>query len=172
MYLFAYRNTERGINARSIAKIEEPIPERAPVIDIEAEAETRRIAEIEEKHAEGLRQFRRWGMPEWAIAIVAEISDQHAICPSEVAGRKRLPAIVEARRQAIYRVKAHKPLMSCVILGKWFNRDHTSVTHLIATYSEATGAPKLVGYDIEKTRARYRQSRDSQNTMTRNGGRG
>lgn len=162
MFAVAHRATDRGISSRSVEPINENKPKaQVAVINLEAEAERRRLSAIEQKRAEGLRQFRRWGMPDWAVKIVAEAADEHGICPSEIAGRKRFKFIVDARREAIYRVKAVKPLMSCIILGRWFNRDHTSVTHLIASYSESTGAPRLVGYDIRKTRARYIKSRDA-----------
>lgn len=168
MQMFAFRNTERSIRERHVHLVEErkPAAPTAPVINLEAETERRRLSAIEQKRADGLRQFRRWGMPDWAVKIVAEVADDHAICPSEIAGRKRFKPIVDARREAVYRVKAVKPLMSCIILGKWFNRDHTSVTHLTASYSEATGAPKLVGYDISKTRARYIKRRDAAKSDT------
>jgi hypothetical protein len=168
MQMFAFRNTERSIRERHIQLVQEnkpklPLP---TVINLEAETERRRLSAIEQKRADGLRQFRRWGMPDWAVKIVAEVADDHAICPSEIAGRKRFKPIVDARREAVYRIKSVKPLMSCIILGKWFNRDHTSVTHLTASYSEATGAPKLVGYDIGKTRARYIKRRDAAKAET------
>ena len=168
MFAVAHRATDRGISTRSVAIVQENKPKRpVPVaIDLEAETERRRLSEIEQKRADGLRQFRRWGMPDWAVKIVAKVADDHAICPSEIAGRRRFKPIVDARREAVYRVKAVKPLMSCIILGKWFNRDHTSVTHLTASYSEATGAPKLVGYDIGKTRARYIKRRDAAKGQT------
>jgi hypothetical protein len=163
MFAVAHRATDRGLKSRAVTVVDEAKPKTsAPIIDLEAEAEKRRLSAIEQRRADGLRQFRRWGMPDWAVKIVAEVADDHAICPSEIASRRRFKPIVDARREAVYRVKAVKPLMSCIILGKWFNRDHTSVTHLTASYSEATGAPKLVGYDISKTRARYIKRRDAQ----------
>jgi len=168
MFAVAHRATEKGISARSVAVVQDNGAKqaKAPVINLEVEAERRRLSAIEQRRADGLRQFRRWGMPDWAVKIVAEVADDHAICPGEIAGRRRFKPIVDARREAIYRVKAVKPLMSCIILGKWFNRDHTSVTHLTASYSEATGAPKLVGYDISKTRARYIKRRDAAKAET------
>jgi chromosomal replication initiation ATPase DnaA len=167
MFAVAHKATDRGISARSIAVVDESKPKvSAPIISLEAEAERIRLSVIEQRRADGLRQFRRWGMPDWAAKIVSEVSDKHAICPSDIAGRRRFKAIVDARREAIYRVKATKPSMSCIILGRWFNRDHTSVTHLTASYSEATGAPKVVGYDISKTRARYVKRRDAAKAET------
>ena len=93
-------------------------------------------------------------MPEWAIAISSETSNRHAIHLSEIASRKRFRPIVEARREAAYLIKAKQPMLSMVLLGKWFARDHTSITHLVACHQAAHNLPKLVGYDLEKVRNR------------------
>lgn len=160
MFAVSHRATDRGINARSVPQVTEAAPKSEParVIDLEAEAERRRIAEIEVRRAEGIRQFRRWGMPDWALAILTEVADSHAICPSDIGSRKRWRPIIEARREAIYRIKAKKPVLHCTVIGKWFNKDHTTINHHIACYQMDHGAPRLIGYDLAKVRARNAQT--------------
>jgi hypothetical protein len=159
MQMFAYRNTERGIRMRHVQQIVEQ-PFKRPVLlhvveeDPVAIAERARLAAIENERLEGMRMLRRNGMPEWAISIASEVSDRHAIPLSDIAGRKRFQGIVDARKEAAYLIKAKHPMLSMVLLGKWFARDHTSVTHLVACHAAAHNLPKLVGYDLEKVRNR------------------
>lgn len=115
---------------------------------IEARAEARR---------QGLLTFKRRYMPEWARQIVDEAAKKHDVCPSHMAGDNRKYPVVRARNEAIYLIKARKPTLSSTQLANWFDRDHTSILHSIASYSDATGAPVLVGYDLANARERNRQ---------------
>lgn len=166
MFLFDYRATERGIHQRGVQMISEqqkvyrgpynrrPAPLPVPPVETADEAERRRIEEIESQRNNGLRLFRQKGMPYWALAILTAVADRHAICPSDIGSRKRNRPIIEARREAVYLIKAKKPALSSVLLGKWFAKDHTSICHLIACYQTEHNAPKLVGYDLARVRAR------------------
>lgn len=151
MYLFAYKATERGIRQRHIAQIVEATkPAKRPPLFVQAIAET--TDEID--RSAGSRMLRRNGMPEWAIAIVLEVADRRAICVPDIASRKRSYPIMEARRESMYLIKASHPDLSMALLGKWFAKDATSVTHLVACHQEIHRLPKLVGYNLAKVRAR------------------
>jgi hypothetical protein len=121
------------------------------------DGEARILAEKQEARRQGLLAFKRRFMPEWARQIVEQTCDAHDICPSEVARDNRKHRAVKARNEAIYLVKARKPMLSSTQIGGWFGRDHTSILHSIASYSAATGSPALVGYDIANARERNRQ---------------
>jgi DnaA-like protein len=156
MFIVDYRATERGIRERRVHQIIEPqeVPPPRTWQDIVDEKERRRVEAIEQQRTEGLRLLRRNGMPEWALAILIGVADRHAICPSDIASRKRDRPIIEARREAAYLIKAKKPELSGPQLGKWFGKDHTSISHLIACYQVEHDAPKLVGYDLARHRLR------------------
>jgi hypothetical protein len=165
MQVFAYRATERGIRERNVQRFFEQPPEVPPprpiavmIYDIANQRELRRVAEIENQRFDGIQQFRRRGTPDWALSIITEVADRHAICPIDIGSRKRHRPIIEARREAAYRVKAKQPDLSTILLGKWFGKDHTSIAHLIASYQEAYNAPKLVGYSLQLERDRNRKA--------------
>lgn len=151
MYLFAYKATERGIRQRHVAQIVETAqPAKRRPIFVQAIAEPTDALE----RSSGARMLRRNGMPEWAIAIVAEVAVRQAICMPDIAGRKRSYPIMEARRESAYLIKASQPDLSMALLGKWFAKDATSITHLVACHQERHNLPKLVGYSLEKVRER------------------
>ena len=151
--LYAFRNTERGIRERAVPSVAEEHPRRPIEMRPTWTADPTPTAL---QRAEGLRQLRQQGMPEWARDILAEVADRHAICPSDIASKKRFRPIIEARAEAAYLIKAAKPMLSSVILGKWFGKDHTSIAHLIARHQEQHDLPKLVGYDVSRVRIRMR----------------
>ena len=160
MQMMHFANTERSIRERKIQVLSEDQGQRIMqqpstwAADLANDNYRRKIEAIEQQRADGLRQFRRQGMPDWALAILTEVADRRAICPSDIVSRKRHRPIIEARRDAAYLIKARKPALSCPLLGKWFNMDHTSIMHLIACYQAEHNAPKLVGYDLARVRMR------------------
>jgi hypothetical protein len=104
-----------------------------------------------------LLKFKHSGMPEWARQIAEETAIRHGICVSEIANGSRKYKVVRVRNEAIYLVKARKPMLSSSQLGRWFDRDHTTILHALASHSDATGAPALVGYNLAYARERNRQ---------------
>lgn len=123
---------------------------------IEQSRRSRARAVKEELRAAGLSRLKRWGMPEWARNIVIEVCERTDVCPGEIASDARFQRVVKARREIIYRIKETKPILSTPQLGRWFNRDHTSILHSIAMHQEQCGAPRLVGYSLDKLRLRNR----------------
>lgn len=110
--------------------------------------------EIRKLHEAGMTQFRKWGMPQWAREIVHEVAYRHRISVSELASHNRCRAVTNARAEAMYLIKAAKPMLSSPQLGKWFDRDYTSVLHGIAVHQERTGAPALSHYNLNRSRKR------------------
>jgi len=119
-----------------------------------AEDYQERRAAAETRRRQGLASFRKKGMPEWVLGIVADVCDRHGVCPSDVAGSTRFRPLVQARSEAMYLVKSKKPSLSNSQIARWFGRDNTTALHSMARYQERTGAPKLVGYDIDTKRLR------------------
>jgi hypothetical protein len=123
---------------------------------IEQARQARARAEKMEKRRDGLLKFKRRFMPEWARLIVEEIADKHDICPSAIATDDRRHKVIRARNEAIYLIKCHRPELSTPKIGGWFNKDHTSILHALASHSDKTGAPRMVGYNLAEVRARNR----------------
>lgn len=105
-----------------------------------------------EKHAEN--SFRRRGMPTWAYQIVREVGYRHRVYLTDIASSNRFREVVAARTEAMYRIKAAKPEISSTQIGKWFEKDHTSILHGIASYQERTGAAPLFHYSLNRARKR------------------
>lgn len=60
------------------------------------------------------------------------INGRRGITVKDLKGRCRTRAIVEARQIAMYLLRLYTDL-SLIKIGKWFNRDHTTVLHGIQT---------------------------------------
>jgi hypothetical protein len=119
--------------------------------------QTRERLACEEMNRQGLLTLRRWGMPEWARDIVSEVCRSHDVFVSDVASACRRHKVVYARNEAIYRVKESKMTLSSPQIARWFNRDHVSVLYSIASHQHMHGLPKLVGYDLERSRETRRK---------------
>jgi hypothetical protein len=124
---------------------------------IEQARQARARAAKMEMRREGLLKFKRRFMPEWARLIVEHVADKHDICPSAMAADDRHHKVIRARNEAIYLIKCHRPMLSTPRIGGWFNKDHTSILHALASHSDATGAPMMVGYNLANARERNRK---------------
>ncbi|TIN82767.1 MAG: hypothetical protein E5X94_00700 [Mesorhizobium sp.] len=119
--------------------------------------EAKERAEKLEARRLGLLEFQRRAMPEWAVAIVDEVCQRRDMCPGALASRTRKHKVAAVRNEAIYLIKARKSSISGPRLGRWFDRDNTSILHSLARHSEESGLPRLVGYDLDNVRDRYRR---------------
>jgi chromosomal replication initiation ATPase DnaA len=61
-----------------------------------------------------------------AKTIIAEVAAAHDITPADILGPRRFPHLVEARREAMSRVRKELGY-SYPQIGRIFNRDHSSV---------------------------------------------
>ena len=111
---------------------------------------------IESLHRQTVSTLVRQGMPGWARAIVFDAAQKRGARLDRVVGRSRVFADVSARQAAMYEIKAAKPMLSATLIGRWFDRDHTTVLHAIACHQEANGLPRLSFYRLDRVRARNR----------------
>lgn len=123
--------------------------------------DSRELAAKIEFHRQGLMIFKSRYMPDWARDIVTEVCDRRGVHAVDMAGPSRRLPVVAARNEAIYLIKARKPILSSSRLGQWFDRDHTSCLYALASHAQASGLPALGRFDVQTARQRNKQaSRD------------
>lgn len=66
-----------------------------------------------------------------AKEIIFEVAHKHGISPIEIFGDRRCKHIIDARHEAIARVSEEKSEWSLTQIGRFFNRDHTTIIHAI-----------------------------------------
>lgn len=71
--------------------------------------------------------------------IVERVADYTGFKPGDLTGHCRLRKIVLARWLAIWLVRELRPDLSISLIGRLFNRDHTTIIHALREY------PRLVG---------------------------
>lgn len=64
-----------------------------------------------------------------SLAIIAQVALEHGVTSAQILGPNRKQAFVKARAEAMRRVMAARPNMSWPMLGRIFNRDHTTCMH-------------------------------------------
>lgn len=119
--------------------------------------QARQRAAYAEMNRQGLLTLRRWGMPEWARDIVADVCARRDVFVSDLASASRRHKVVYARNEAIYRVKQSKMTLSSPQIAGWFNRNHVSILYALASHAERNKLPELCGYDIDHSRAAKRE---------------
>lgn len=120
---------------------------------VKSRAETAKAA-YDELNLLGLRTFRQRGLPEAFREIICRVSAERNVPVMLIAGNSRMKAAIEARNEAMYLIKKARPGLSMGHFAKWFDRDHTSAMHGIASHADKSGLPKLVGYDLDRVRER------------------
>ncbi len=148
MFVASYRNTERS------AKVEPTFAEKWTRA---TDPLTRREDARREMERQGIAIFKSRGLPAWALDIVKACAGSRNVSLPTMAGDYRFRNAVKARNEAMYLIylqRTNNPNLSCPRIGKWFDRDHTSVLHGIASHQEANNLPKLVGYDLARVRQR------------------
>lgn len=88
------------------------------------------------------------------------IASETGVSVEEMRGLSRKKHIVHARHAAMYEARSCTG-KSLPIIGRAFNRDHTTVINGIAKHSTRTGAPSLTEFNIQRqelSRARYREN--------------
>lgn len=107
------------------------------------QAVRRAMALVEQERVTAKRVLRERGTPERFRDLIIKIADDHNIHAAEMIGDSRRDPVVEARHEAMYRIKEMWPALSYPRLGKWFARDHTSCIYAIAHYGKKHGLPPL-----------------------------
>lgn len=98
--------------------------------------------------------MRKRGTPQWVRELVSDMSANLRVSPLEVLRDCRFQTVVKARNAILYRIKEAKPKLSSPQIGKWFDRDHTTVLYGIAMHAQSKGIPQLTGYDLDTVRKR------------------
>jgi hypothetical protein len=111
-------------------------------------------AAYDEMNQIGLRTFRQRGLPEAFREIVKNVASERKVPVMLIAGNSRMRKAVWARNEVMYLIKTARPGLSMSSFAKWFDRDHTSAMHGIASHADRTGLPAIVGYDLERVRGR------------------
>lgn len=115
---------------------------------------TRTQAAMDEFNREGMRVFNDRGMPAVYREVVRVVARAHGINVMLLASKSRMRIAVLARNEAMYKIKAHDNRVSMPKLGRWFERDHTSVLYCIACHQDRNKLPLLVGFDLVRIRRR------------------
>lgn len=112
------------------------------------------VSRIGELNKLGLKVFADRGMPSLCRNILLDVAIKHRVDVVLLAQTSRSRIAVGARNEAMYLMKAKYPKLSMPQLGRWFDRDHTSILHSIASHQEKANLPHLVGYDLARARQR------------------
>ena len=82
--------------------------------------------------------------PVTMTTIVAEVAAAHRLPVADLMGRSKLKHIVAARHEAMWRIRqvtwadGVTPRYSLPQIGRYFDRDHTSVIHACKRHLERT----------------------------------
>ena len=77
-------------------------------------------------------------------SIVADVADVHGLPVADLMGRSKLKHIVAARQEAMWRIRqvmlsdGVTPRYSTTQIGRYFDRDHTTVIHACKRHLERT----------------------------------
>jgi len=76
--------------------------------------------------------------------VVAEISEMYGVTVADLHGPSRTRAISMARQHAMF-VMADQPHLSLPMIGKFFDRDHTTVLHGVRRHKARMEAEQSAG---------------------------
>lgn len=97
------------------------------------------VHEVERKSV--MKELAGRGCPPDVRELIVRTAKTHGVSLREVVFKSRTRCIVRARDEAIYEVKRDKPMRSLLRIGRWFDRDHTTVMASIARHAALTGQP-------------------------------
>lgn len=63
--------------------------------------------------------------------IIQHVADEFGVTVSAICGECRSTFFVAVRHRAMARIYLSKPHASLPAIGKWFNRDHTTILHAV-----------------------------------------
>lgn len=66
-----------------------------------------------------------------ARRIIADVALKHEVSVKQILGDDRQAPVIEARREAMSLVYRANPNWSLVKMGRFFNRDHTTILHAL-----------------------------------------
>ncbi|AMX93701.1 MULTISPECIES: hypothetical protein [Mesorhizobium] len=89
-------------------------------------------------------------IPVWAREIIADVAAAHGVVANNILMDFRNDNACLARREAIYKIKVHKPSLSSPQIGKWFDKNPATILYSLARHAEQTGAERLSEYSLKK----------------------
>ena len=81
--------------------------------------------------------------PEWLRDFIEQMCEARKVSMLKVVMGKRDPDVIAVRDLAIYEARRRQRKGSLSKIGRYFNRDHTSIMASLARHSLRTGAPPL-----------------------------
>lgn len=83
-------------------------------------------------------------MPKWIKQLMFELCLEHKIHPDDLVSHKRHKRLAMARREFCYWMYTeHKQSLSAI--GRWINKDHTTVLYAVRAAAEEKGVPLIKG---------------------------
>ena len=141
-----------GMNPAFVAKARENAKTREARHVAELLERQRLDATIKARHLLAARS-----VPVWVRKMVLEAAQTSGVPALSLLIDCRTWAVVKERNALLYQIKATKPHLSSPQIARWFGKDHTSILHAIACHQRDSGAPALVGYDVEAVKVRNRE---------------
>lgn len=108
-------------------------------------------------HSEAKAELRRRRAPRWAIELVCEVAARRGVPLDEVISDNRSRRAVEARFEAIYAIKSRNQALSSPTIGRWFDRDHTSILYAVACHAHRESLPQFGAFQLATARERNRR---------------
>jgi chromosomal replication initiation ATPase DnaA len=146
MFVASYRNTMKNAKPAFVNVLPAMKAEKR---EIEAKIEAEKVATCHKATRH---------LPEWIAEIIHATAEKHGIDICDLMGGSRTWNVGRARHEAYYRVKERKPALSLNQIGKFFQRDHTSILFGLAAHAERSGEHDFTGFSLERNRTRNRDA--------------
>lgn len=148
MFVAATHNTNRGIMQRQAVNqhskaccdaLTEAREIKAQAVEIRArayrhlkwaEAEAIRVVEAARQEAAMIANVETSARPDPAHIIKA-IAQKHVLSVGTMVGERRDRLVLKARNEAIAMIYRKRPDLSLTQIGQYFNRDHSSIVHVV-----------------------------------------
>jgi chromosomal replication initiation ATPase DnaA len=88
-----------------------------------------------------------FGADETAAAIVRAVASRHGVTVNHIRGKRRTPALVAARHEAVAELARLKPKWPLPRIAQYLGySDHTSVIHALARMGERPFKPSMAAH--------------------------
>jgi chromosomal replication initiation ATPase DnaA len=111
-----------------MATVEMAEPTLPPAVQKFEDKAITRHREAERRRVERLKARMEQG---GVRGIIAEVALAHRVTVEDILGPGRSAPLVEARHKAIIEVAVRRPAFSLPQIGRCFNRDHTTILHVL-----------------------------------------
>lgn len=90
--------------------------------------------------------------PDWVKDIVRAVAAKHKVHPLEIVGVARQKRVTAARHEVWYKVYAARPdTVTLPIIGRWFDRDHTTIGYGITRHGLLNNLPMFCNFEMART---------------------